>query len=151
MRYLVSLFMTLFITSCSPASPPTSEAGAAKALNPEPLVIGAAQQQQLDATFATQVTPLSVRLVPAQPLVERPFSIRLQLPAGMRPSRSRIVGVSMYMGQIPVLWQQQDGHWHAEVMLGACSDPNMRWRLEIPLSNGEQQATLSVAFQTQQP
>lgn len=44
-----------------------------------------------------------------------------------------IVGVSMYMGRIPLTFTAQESlhHWQAELFLGACSDPKMEWRLVL--------------------
>lgn len=47
--------------------------------------------------------------------------------------RGVIEGVSMYMGTIPLVVEPvSETQWQAEFWLGACSDPQMRWRATIP-------------------
>ncbi|KFZ31825.1 hypothetical protein IDSA_03835 [Pseudidiomarina salinarum] len=41
----------------------------------------------------------------------------------------------MNMGHMPVQWQQvSPGVWQAQIILGACTEPVMRWRVTIPLT-----------------
>lgn len=64
--------------------------------------------------------------------VEELIQVSLHTEQELSSLQGEIRGVSMYMGRIPVIWQQQDAHtWQAEVMLGACTDPNMVWELII--------------------
>ena len=56
------------------------------------------------------------------------------MPQQWQPQLSEVRGVSMYMGRIPLAWQQlRPGEWQATLLVGACSDPVMHWQLTIPL------------------
>ncbi|TRW49752.1 hypothetical protein FM042_02525 [Aliidiomarina halalkaliphila] len=59
----------------------------------------------------------------------------MKLPEAVTIGRSEIVGESMYMGRIPVMWEpsEQPQYQHANILLGACIDPNMLWALRIQL------------------
>lgn len=43
----------------------------------------------------------------------------------------------MYMGRIPLHWRKLSDTdsvvWQAEFLLGACTDPHMRWQLQLTL------------------
>lgn len=78
---------------------------------------------------------LRVTLLPEPPQVERPLTLTLNLPVGVRPELSRVAGMNMNMGHMPVYWQHVDqGVWQAVIILGACTEPVMRWRVTIPLA-----------------
>ena len=64
---------------------------------------------------------------------ETPFDLLLTLPEGWRVKRAKMTGVDMYMGMIPVFFEQNNHQWHAQTMVGACSSPNMMWQLSITL------------------
>jgi hypothetical protein len=80
----------------------------------------------------------------------------LLLPQQLQPQLSEVRGVSMYMGRIPLAWQQHSpGEWQATLLVGACSDPIMHWQLTIPLlaagANGASESRLApirVSFTT---
>ncbi|NRQ42501.1 hypothetical protein HRH59_07930 [Rheinheimera sp. YQF-2] len=81
---------------------------------------------------------LQLQLTPGNAPVETP--LQLQLTAeNLAGVSAHISGVSMYMGQIPLRFSQQGNSWQAEFLLGACSDPDMQWQLELELTfvNGE--------------
>lgn len=75
--------------------------------------------------------------LPVQPVpIEQALTLRLEVPKGVTPTLSRVEGVSMYMGTLPVQWQQvSDTEWQTNLYLGACTDPKMQWRLTIPLQH----------------
>lgn len=60
----------------------------------------------------------------------------------------------MYMGRIPLQWRQAElttasemSVWTSEFFLGACSDPNMQWQLELWLEYADGSTVLkSVQF-----
>lgn len=53
-----------------------------------------------------------------------------------------IRGVSMYMGRLPVIWERaDDGGWHADIYLGACTDPNMVWELRLEIIKATEQSS----------
>lgn len=73
---------------------------------------------------------------PDQPRIEEPFLITFTVPKGIVLERGKLEGVSMYMGVIPLAVEQHaDTSWQVKVWLGACSDPQMRWRGVVPWIN----------------
>ncbi|RUO21668.1 hypothetical protein CWE06_02105 [Aliidiomarina haloalkalitolerans] len=89
--------------------------------------------------------------------VEQLLELTLVTPAAVQPIMSDIVGVSMYMGRIPVVWEQRDADeelatsatWQAQLLLGACSDPNMVWNLRLNVENiAGDRHTLIIPFQS---
>jgi hypothetical protein len=76
----------------------------------------------------------SITWQPDSPRAEQPIVFELLLPQQLQPQLSEVRGVSMYMGRIPLAWQQHSpGEWQATLLVGACSDPIMHWQLTIPL------------------
>ncbi|RUO25692.1 hypothetical protein CWE09_02885 [Aliidiomarina minuta] len=64
--------------------------------------------------------------------VEKPVQLKLISEQELSLQQSEIRGLSMYMGRIPVIWQRTDMNtWQTDVMLGACTDPDMVWELII--------------------
>lgn len=76
--------------------------------------------------------------LPQQPLpAETALPLRLILAEGVSPQLSFVTGESMAMGRIPVQWQRVPGEvneWQATLYLGACTEPQMQWRMVIPLA-----------------
>ncbi|MCG7535899.1 hypothetical protein [Pseudoalteromonas sp. OOF1S-7] len=68
---------------------------------------------------------------------ETPFELFVNTQArGAKLKVAWLEGVTMYMGKIPVFFEQQDSSlWSAEVMVGACSEPVMEWRLTLETVN----------------
>ncbi|TMP38905.1 hypothetical protein CWB98_04265 [Pseudoalteromonas rubra] len=68
---------------------------------------------------------------------ETPFELSLALNSSdIEVQSAWLEGTQMYMGTIPVFFtQQQTGLWSAEVMVGACSEPVMEWRLTVKLAD----------------
>lgn len=63
---------------------------------------------------------------------------------------AEMIGVSMYMGRVPLHFSAvNDEHWRAEFLLGACSEPHMRWRLlmTVHYKSGKEQH-ISETFQS---
>ena len=75
---------------------------------------------------------------------ETPFDLLLTLPEGWRVKNAKMTGVSMYMGMIPVFFEQKDHQWHAQTMVGACSSPNMMWQLSITLQRDTSESELAL-------
>jgi len=72
---------------------------------------------------------------PAMP-VETLLELHVLIPENLTIVRSDIVGVSMYMGRIPLQWSPvSSGLWQADLLIGACTDPNMLWMLRIEFVN----------------
>ncbi|MGQ4275911.1 hypothetical protein ACQ5ES_02495 [Pseudidiomarina sp. E22-M8] len=74
-------------------------------------------------------------IMPSQPVpIEHPLELKLELPAHVVPGLSFVEGESMYMGRIPLQWNENDtGRWQATLYLGACTEAKMIWRLTVPL------------------
>lgn len=68
--------------------------------------------------------------------VEYPLELVLVLPDHVVPGLSLVEGESMYMGSIPLQWKENDtGNWQTTLYLGACTEPQMTWRLTVPLED----------------
>lgn len=68
--------------------------------------------------------------------VERPLKLRLRSAEPLQMEQGTIRGLSMYMGRIPLVWQRVSAtEWEATLQLGACTDPNMVWQLQLILSD----------------
>lgn len=100
--------------------------------------------------------PFSITWQPELPTAEQPIVFSLHLPTELMPELSEVRGVSMYMGRIPLVWQEiQPGHWQATLLVGACSEPNMAWQLTVPIRQqstqpayGQPVTPLKVTFYT---
>jgi hypothetical protein len=83
--------------------------------------------------------------------VETLLHIQIRTEKPLRSLSAVIVGKSMYMGKIPLRFTFDDktGTWRSDFMLGACSDPEMLWQLQMLLTDqsGNQQQ-LETEFQS---
>ena len=71
--------------------------------------------------------------------------IRIRLSKSARV-KATLEGKDMFMGTIPVSFEQIDGQWQGVTQVGSCTSPVMIWLLNIEWSNGQrQQLALSVA------
>jgi hypothetical protein len=77
-------------------------------------------------------TDIHLQLIPATAPVETPLKLMITA-ANVSAISGELKGVSMYMGRIPLHFQQQDAFWQADFLLGACSDPAMTWQVELEL------------------
>ncbi|HEX5792287.1 MAG TPA: hypothetical protein VFY01_03355 [Rheinheimera sp.] len=75
---------------------------------------------------------LQLQLTPGHAPVETPLQLQLTA-AGVTEVSGELTGVSMYMGRIPLRFVQQGDSWQADFLLGACSDPDMLWQLQLEL------------------
>ena len=118
MRLFCMLFaLTLTLLACTPATTDTSSSR---------------------VLFADSA--LQIMLSPALARVETP--LRLTLTANnVIAIKGEIVGVSMYMGKVPLIFSHESGNWQAEFLLGACSDPKMKWQivLTVEFADGRKQ------------
>jgi hypothetical protein len=114
MRWVPFAFYLLSLLGCSDDNP----AKAAEVL-----------QLHHDAT-------VRVSLSPASAPVEQLLHWNIQLIDGWQIKKAQVVGVSMSMGIIPLLFKAVEGeprHYQAEMVLGACSQPQMQWQLQLTL------------------
>lgn len=83
---------------------------------------------------------LRITLSPELARVESPLLLTLTGSDVVAVS-GEIVGVSMYMGKVPLIFSHESGNWQAEFLLGACSDPRMKWQiiLTVEFENGKKQ------------
>ena len=118
MRLFCMLFaLTLTLLACTPATTDTSSSR---------------------VLFADSA--LQIMLSPALARVETP--LRLTLTANnVIAIKGEIVGVSMYMGKVPLIFSHKHGNWQAGFLLGACSDPKMKWQivLTVEFADGRKQ------------
>ena len=91
--------------------------------------------------------PLEVWIAPGNIPVEYPLQLTLALQQPVQQIQAEITGLSMYMGRIPLRFTRLDTlqsdwteQWQAEFLLGACSDPQMKWQLKLTVlyQSGEQ-------------
>ncbi len=116
MRWLVLALCIPLVVACSDK---TSE--------PEPAVLTLHQDKLA-----------SVSLSPAHAPVEEILSWSVSLAEGWQIKRAQVTGLSMNMGTIPLLFNTEAGSsnvFHAEMVLGACSQPKMKWQLQLILQH----------------
>lgn len=119
MRLAVLAFYLLSMVGCSGESP----TGAATVLHLH-------QDEQA-----------SVSLSPGQAPVEQLLTWSVQLSEGWQIKEAKVVGLSMSMGTIPLLFKAAAGQqqlYVAEMVLGACSQPQMKWQLQLTLLHATQ-------------
>ena len=91
--------------------------------------------------------PLTVAIKELPLRAEHDFAIAISGgdPA-IKPVKAILEGKDMFMGTIPVSFEQIDGQWQGVTQVGSCTSPVMIWLLNIEWSNGQrQQLALSVA------
>ncbi|MEZ6960375.1 MULTISPECIES: hypothetical protein [unclassified Aeromonas] len=91
--------------------------------------------------------PLTVAVAELPVRAERDFALRMTggEPA-ITPVKAWLEGRDMFMGTIPVKFEQISGGWQGTTLVGSCTSPTMVWLLNIEWNNGErQQLALSVA------
>jgi len=92
-----------------------------------------------------QTAGLSVHISPATIPVESPLTLTVETNLDIHKLSGEIRGISMYMGRIPLHWRKLDAttgsRWQTEFLLGACTDPQMRWQLilTLTLADGSEQ------------
>lgn len=96
-----------------------------------------------------QTDTLALTITPGSILVETPLLLSIKSAEPIQAISGELQGISMYMGRIPLQWQQIEGEWQSTFLLGACSDPKMRWQLELELHYADgQQIRQQVEFQS---
>ena len=113
MRLLFSLIV-LLLCGCQPATPP-----------------------QLDQQVSYQVSLDGHQLTysPARLPVESLLTLTLVPKQPVTSVSGTIEGISNYMGLIPLSFSYDSTSktWQSQFMLGACTEPDMRWRLKLEL------------------
>lgn len=88
-----------------------------------------------------QSEQFSVSLSPASAPVEEILHWTITLSEGWQIQQAEVTGVSMNMGTIPLLFRalpDQQRQYGAEMVLGACSQPQMKWQLQLTLLHATQ-------------
>lgn len=119
MRLLVLAFYLLCLVSCSKENP----------------------SQQAELLQLHQDDNVNVSLSPADAPVEQILYWTVRLSKGWQIRRAEVTGLSMSMGTIPLLFKAVDGQpelYTAEMVLGACSQPQMQWQLQLTLRHATQ-------------
>jgi hypothetical protein len=83
--------------------------------------------------------------------VETLLHIQIRTEKPLSSVSAVILGKSMYMGKIPLRFTFDDktGMWQSDFMLGACSDPEMLWQLQMLLTDQSgNQRQLETEFQS---
>ncbi|MBY6185504.1 hypothetical protein KUV89_02490 [Marinobacter hydrocarbonoclasticus] len=122
MKY-AALLMALFLAGCSESSPESQQTW-------DPTLC------QFDAGACERNGAL-LALSPASAPSEKPLTLSLELAPGQTIVDARIEGRDMFMGVIPVRF---DDSGNAEVIYGSCASGYMVWRLMVTTedANGEQ-------------
>lgn len=88
----------------------------------------------------TIIDDLELRYSPGHLPVETLLTLQIKPTATMTQLQGRIEGISNYMGVIPLRFSQQsDGVWSTQFMLGACTEPDMLWRLTLSYQTADGQ------------
>ncbi|MBY5991606.1 hypothetical protein [Ferrimonas balearica] len=77
---------------------------------------------------------LALSLSPHHAPSEKPLALSLALKPGERAVEARIEGRDMFMGVIPVRF---DDRGQAQAIYGSCASDYMVWRLTVTLENAE--------------
>ncbi|ABL99995.1 conserved hypothetical protein [Shewanella amazonensis SB2B] len=79
---------------------------------------------------------IRLSLSPANAPSEKPLNFQLKSTDKLVIASSRIEGRDMFMGVIPLKWQQMDENtFNATAVYGSCSSDYMVWRLWLSVSN----------------
>ena len=75
--------------------------------------------------------PLTVSMTPSQPVAEQPVTFTISSSAKAVPTLVRVSGVSMYMGDVPMLLKKHGNQWTGQVTLARCVHNAMVWGFEL--------------------
>ncbi|MCU7554125.1 hypothetical protein OCL06_05905 [Alteromonas sp. ASW11-19] len=74
---------------------------------------------------------------------EESVTVAFTLPSHISLQSVWIEGENMYMGQIPVLVENEsENSWSGWFMLGSCSEPVMRWKMLVNIKGRTEPALL---------
>ena len=81
---------------------------------------------------------LAIATFSTMPEPEESVTLKIIVPEDQEIESAWIEGVNMYMGKVPVLLENDGkGAWSGWFMLGACSEPVMKWQLRLNLKDKE--------------
>ncbi|MFO6422175.1 hypothetical protein [Motilimonas sp. KMU-193] len=97
--------------------------------------------------FATEIqikAPAQTKII-----AETPIELELALAPGMQISKAYLKGKDMFMGTIPVIFNQQKqaDQYQGELLLGACITEKMIWQLTLELTQNEQTGSAVFDFE----
>jgi len=115
MRLIFSLTLFVLLQACQPAGVAAPDL----ALTHQVQIAG--HQLEYSPARLPVESLLTLQLTPAQPIIS---------------AKGKIEGISNYMGQIPLSFSfdASSQRWQSQFMLGACTEPQMRWRLTLELT-----------------
>lgn len=113
-------------------------------------------------TKVVQLPDIRLSYQPAVLQTEVPLELTIDTPADWILLKAELVGLSMDMLTMPLFFRQQSisgnaqaiqnsqasqavmlpgaqTQWHTQFLLGACADPQMRWRLQLQFRDGKGQ------------
>lgn len=100
-----------------------------------------------------QLKTFNLSYLPADMPVETPLLLKLDTGKEAVLAVTGIIrGKTMYMGEIPLRFELKQQQWQAELVLGACTEPDMQWQLDLEVTyhNGEK-LTLQDVFYSHWP
>ncbi|MBJ2128372.1 hypothetical protein JC525_05435 [Alteromonas sp. IB21] len=81
---------------------------------------------------------LAIATFSTMPEPEESVTLKIIVPEDQEIESAWIEGVNMYMGKVPVLLENDGkGAWSGWFMLGACSEPVMKWQLRLNIKDKE--------------
>ncbi|MBZ9610940.1 hypothetical protein [Rheinheimera maricola] len=88
-----------------------------------------------------QDSQLQLQLIPEHAPVETLLQLQL-ISSELASVTGELNGVTMYMGRVPLRFSRQGKLWQADFLLGACSDPEMQWQVQLELEfiNGKKRS-----------
>lgn len=114
---------------------------------------GCKQAEKATSTSAKlfQSADIQLQLSPQHIPVETLLTLSVTASQPVTAVSGSVSGVTMYMGSIPLRFVPDDSNlqWHAEFLLGACSEPAMQWQADITIefADGKKQ-TIKQTFQS---
>lgn len=137
-KLIVSGFFLITVIACQPE--PVQ-------VNKNPLC-GQPQNTNEHCRFSLGETQVWLTSTDTQMPVERSITLTVQSQQPVSIQQSEIRGLSMYMGRLPVVWEEHEEQWQAHIMLGACTSRHMIWELRIMDDMGNQ---LNIPFSSYIP
>ncbi len=115
MRLIFSLTLFVLLQACQPAGVAAPD---------------------LALTHQVQIAGHQLEYSPARLPVESLLTLQLTPAQPITSAKGKIEGISNYMGQIPLSFSfdASSQRWQSQFMLGACTEPQMRWRLTLELT-----------------
>lgn len=84
--------------------------------------------------------------VPSMP-EETDMTLFVQAPPTWTLDKAVMSGESMYMGELPIVWEPLgNGRWQADIRIAACAHPGMVWRVDFDIGTEKGKATTAIQF-----